>query len=92
MRARLGPAAAALVAALAACQPAPPPLRVTESPLGFDADRAFGHLEALTAIGPRVMGSEGAAKARAYIRGELTKLALEVREQQFVVVRRANPG
>jgi hypothetical protein len=92
MRARLGPAAAALVAALAACQPAPPPPRVTEPTLGFDPDRAFAHLEALTAIGPRVMGSEGAGEARAYIRNELTKLALEVREQRFVVVRRANPG
>jgi hypothetical protein len=92
MRARLGPAAAALVAALAACQPAPPPPRVAEPSVGFDPERAWSHLEALTRIGPRVMGSEGAARARAYIRAELTKLGLEVREQPVKVIRRPTPG
>jgi len=92
MRARLGPAAAALVVALAACQPAPPPPPAAPAPPGFDAQRAFAHLEALAAIGPRVMGSEGASHARAYIRGELEKLGLEVREQAVTVIRRPNPG
>jgi hypothetical protein len=92
MRARLGPAAAALVAVLAACQPAPPPSPVVEPTLGFDSQRAWAHLEALTGIGPRLMGSEGAARARAYIRAELEKLGLEVRDQAFTVLRRPNPG
>ncbi len=44
----------------------------------FSADRAWKHLEALAAIGPRASGTEGAAKARVYIRDELTSLGLEV--------------
>ena len=35
----------------------------------FSADRAWKHLEALAAIGPRASGTEGAAKARAYCPG-----------------------
>ncbi len=52
---------------------------------GFSSDRAFDDLRALTEIGPRVAGSEGAARARAYIEGELDKLGLEVEREEVSV-------
>jgi hypothetical protein len=67
-----------------ACRSAPAPLppRPAATADGhvdaFSADRAWKHLEALAAIGARASGTEGAAKARAYIRDELTSLGLEV--------------
>jgi hypothetical protein len=68
--------------------PAPPPL--PRAPAdgqvdAFSADRAWKHLEALAAIGPRASGTEGAAKARAYLQDELTSLGLEVVSQSSTV-------
>ncbi len=54
------------------------------SPLAyFSAERAWANLEALIAIGPRVAGSEGAAKARAFIVERLEADGIEVREHEF---------
>lgn len=78
------------LAAGAACQsspPAPPPLPVHVHSHAFEPTRAWAHLAALAAIGPRVTGTEGSAQARAYIRGELDKLGLEVREQHAQISR-----
>jgi Zn-dependent M28 family amino/carboxypeptidase len=54
----------------------------------FSGPRAWKHLEALAAIGPRAVGTPGAAKAREYITSELATLGLEVKkvsmELQFV--------
>jgi hypothetical protein len=55
--------------------PAPPP-----DPTRFSAERAFGDLRELAAIGPRVSGTAGAEQARAYLRGELAAQGLEVVE------------
>ena len=46
----------------------------------FSRQRAWRHLLALTEIGPRVAGTEGAARARDYIRAQLEELGLEVLE------------
>lgn len=43
----------------------------------FSADLAWRHLQALTGIGPRPVGSEGNARARRYLQDELEKLGLE---------------
>ena len=74
-------AAALVVAALAlaigasdAQAPAPP--RV-------DGAAALRHVERLVAIGPRVAGSAGAERARAYIVGELRRLGIEPDVQNF---------
>jgi glutaminyl-peptide cyclotransferase len=45
---------------------------------GFSGPRAWKHLAALAAIGPRAIGTPGAAKAREYINSELEALGLEV--------------
>jgi len=81
MKARAAGAAALVVAALAlsigtgdAQAPAPP--RV-------DGAAALRHVERLVAIGPRVAGSAGAERARAYIVGELRRLGLEPEVQGF---------
>ncbi len=47
----------------------------------FDAGQAMEHLEQLVALGPRVMGGEGAAAARSYVRAHLEGLGLEVEER-----------
>lgn len=44
----------------------------------FSGERAWKHLEALAAIGPRSVGTPGAEKARAYITTELAALELGV--------------
>lgn len=81
MRRRLA-AAAAIVAAIVALRigvgvaQAPAPPRV-------DGAAALRHVERLVAIGPRVAGSAGAERARAYIIGELRRLGIEPEVQAF---------
>jgi glutaminyl-peptide cyclotransferase len=64
--------------------PSPAPLEAPGAPPppseAFSADRAWSDLEALTEIGPRAAGSDGAARARAYLVDQLSRLDLEVRE------------
>jgi hypothetical protein len=82
---KLGPALAAL---WLACGPtAPPPLPETiaaSSPLPeeFSPERAWSHLTALAAIGPRRPGTAGSKRAREYLRGELSEQGLSVEEQR----------
>jgi len=69
-------------------EPAPLPLpgATASGRVGaFSADAAWKHLEALAAIGPRVSGTEGVEKARAYLRGQLTSLGLEVASRSATV-------
>jgi hypothetical protein len=71
-----------------ACRPSPPPLIASLPPTpnrNFSAEGAWQHLVALSAIGPRVPGSEGAAQARRYIAAELSALGLEADEQTFLI-------
>jgi glutaminyl-peptide cyclotransferase len=73
-----------------ACRSAPapaPPLEAAASwrVNAFSADAAWRNLEALAAIGPRVSGTEGAAKARAYLRKRLTALGLKVESRSATV-------
>ncbi|MBW2267655.1 MAG: M28 family peptidase [Deltaproteobacteria bacterium] len=74
-----------LALALAGCSaplPLPPPDPSTlEDPNAFQGNAAWGHLEALAAIGPREMATPGSAQAREYISGQLQALGLEVVEQ-----------
>lgn len=49
----------------------------------FDSARAWKHLEALVAIGPRPSGSAGAEQAREYIRQQLAALGLKTTDQAF---------
>jgi glutaminyl-peptide cyclotransferase len=72
-------AIAAVVVALTigvAVAQAPVPPRV-------DGAAALRHVERLVAIGPRVAGSPGAERARAYIVGELRRLGIEPEVQSF---------
>ncbi len=71
-------AAGALLVALG-CASAPPPAPPQAPPdEAFDGARAFAHLEAIAAFGPRSRDTEGLAAARAYVRGELDALGLEI--------------
>ncbi len=71
--------------ALGGCTaPAPPPPErdaTAVDPNAFQGNAAWGHLAALAAIGPREMGTEGSARAREYIVGQLESFGLEVVEQ-----------
>jgi hypothetical protein len=92
-RARLEVYAAVLcaVAALACQSPAPPAPRSASAPSPgsglFDKAGAWEDLQAFAAIGPRVMGTEGAAEARRYIVSQLAELGLQT-EMQGVRVER----
>jgi hypothetical protein len=55
----------------------------TMAQAGFDSERAWTHLRALVAIGPRPAGSAPIREARAYITRELRALGLTVQEQPF---------
>jgi Peptidase family M28 len=68
--------AAAVVATCAA-------VRQPATAATFDGAGALAHAGQLVAIGPRVAGTEGAAKARTYIAAELKKAGLSVTEQAF---------
>jgi glutaminyl-peptide cyclotransferase len=48
-----------------------------------DGAAALRHVERLVAIGPRVAGTPGAARARAYITGEVKKLGVKVDVRAF---------
>lgn len=89
MRARFVVAALALLVS-SACQSSPPPQAAPPLPpdsrvQALEAERAWAHLEAFAEIGPRVMGTAGAARARGYIRDELEKLGLETTQQRVRV-------
>ena len=49
----------------------------------FDGAVAFRHLERLVAIGPRVAGAAGGARARDYIAAELRRAGVKVRVEPF---------
>jgi glutaminyl-peptide cyclotransferase len=53
------------------------------SATSFDSARAFEHIRALVAIGPRPPGSAGIKQARAYITTQLKALGLSPTEQPF---------
>lgn len=57
-----------------------------QAPAGaaFDGARAFEHLKAQVAIGPRPAGSIGIRQTRAYLTRQIAALGLTVQEQPFV--------
>jgi len=65
-----------MVAASCAAQP-------SKGDSGFSGTRALADVRKLVAIGPRVAGTPGAAKARDYITEQLKAGGLAVREQAF---------
>jgi len=67
---------AAMVAASCAAQP-------SKGDSGFSGTRALADVRKLVAIGPRVAGTPGAAKARDYITDQLKAAGLAVQEQAF---------
>ena len=67
---------AAMVAASCAAQP-------SNGDSGFSGTRALADVRKLVAIGPRVAGTPGAAKARDYITEQLKAAGLAVQEQAF---------
>jgi hypothetical protein len=78
-----------LVVLALGCAGSPPPARapapaatpgLSSGGRAFDAERAYDDVRRLVAIGPRTSGSDGAARAREYLRGELEKLGLDVDE------------
>jgi Zn-dependent M28 family amino/carboxypeptidase len=57
-------------------------VRAADAPR-VDGSAALRHVERLVAIGPRVAGTSGGERARAYITGELKKLKLKVEVRAF---------
>lgn len=79
LSAALGVLATALSGLLAAC--ANGSAQVSE--VAFDAERAWRHLEALVAFGPRPSGSEELERSRAYLERELRGAGLEPVREAF---------
>jgi Zn-dependent M28 family amino/carboxypeptidase len=57
--------------------------RAGDAPPRVDGAAALRHVERLVAIGPRVAGTPGAERARAYITGEVKKLGVKVDVRAF---------
>jgi Zn-dependent M28 family amino/carboxypeptidase len=57
----------------------------------FDGARAFEHLKAQVAIGPRPAGSAGIRQTRAYLTRQIAAMGLTVREQPFVATTPLGP-
>jgi glutaminyl-peptide cyclotransferase len=76
---RLGRSISALAAilVLSAC------LDAAQSAPRFDGQKAFDHVRAMVALGPRPAGSAALAKTRDYIKKELAALGLTPEEQAF---------
>jgi glutaminyl-peptide cyclotransferase len=81
---------AALVAATAVCAAAS---QTPQKPAAatFDGTRAFDHLKAQVALGPRPAGSAGIRQTRAYITRQLSAMGLTVQEQPFVATTPIGP-
>ena len=69
--------ALAAILVLGAC------LDAAQSTTRFDGQKAFDHVRAMVALGPRPAGSPALAKTRDYITKELSALGLTVDEQAF---------
>jgi hypothetical protein len=75
----------ACVLAFASCASPPPPAPLPTGPPAYEGPDAWDHLAALVEIGSRAPGTEGAARARAYVREQLEALGLELLEQQLTL-------
>lgn len=84
------PIVAALLVATAVCATAS---QTPQTPAGatFDGARAFEHLKAQVAIGPRPAGSAGIRQTRAYLTRQLSAMGLTVQEQPFVATTPIGP-
>jgi glutaminyl-peptide cyclotransferase len=69
--------ALAAILVLSAC------LDAAQSTTRFDGQKAFDHVRAMVALGPRPAGSAALGKTREYIKTELSNLGLKVEEQAF---------
>jgi len=74
---------AALAATLGAGPTQTPPLGAPAAPQRVDGAAALRHVERLITIGPRVAGSPGGERARAYIVGELRRSGIDSEVQSF---------
>jgi Zn-dependent M28 family amino/carboxypeptidase len=84
---RLGRSISALgaVTVLSAC------LHAAQPATRFDGQRAFDHVRAMVALGPRPAGSAALAKTRDYIKKQLSAAGLKVEEQAFEASTPAGP-
>jgi hypothetical protein len=64
-------------------------LRDPNSP--FESQRAYADVKTLCAMGPRVSGSEGASRARGFIKGELKRANIPYEEMKFSVDKSGTP-
>ena len=77
---RVGAAGVALLVAATVAPAAEP----SKAAAPFDGAAALRHVERLVALGPRPAGSLAAAKARAYILGELRAAGVAARVEPFI--------
>lgn len=59
---------------------------------GFDEDRAWAHLEAQVAFGPRISGTPGAEQCRRYLESQIRAMDLRPRREPFTATPIAATG
>lgn len=86
-------AVAVLIVSVLACASKPPPAPPVEPNRGqaFSSERAWQHLLALSAMGPRVSGTDGAKQAHDYIWQQVQEMGLDVVSQEATVTRESGP-
>lgn len=60
-------------------------------PVAFDAKRAYGYLEALCKIGPRISGSEGMKKQQQMLEKHFKEQGGQIEWQRFTATRKNDP-
>ncbi len=81
-------ALAVVASAVCASASQAPPAAAAQT---FDGARAFEHLKAQVAIGPRPAGSAGIRQTRAYLTRQIAAMGLTVQEQPFVATTPIGP-
>jgi len=66
-----------------AWQRPPAASKLSLAQIPFDGERAFGHLKAICAIGPRVSATEGMLRQQTYLKEHFSKLGGKVSMQEF---------
>jgi glutaminyl-peptide cyclotransferase len=63
----------------------PKPSKLTLADIPFDGQRAYEHLQAICAIGPRISATQGMFKQQQYLQSHFEKLGGQVSLQEFEV-------
>ncbi len=91
IRWKIASLAVLILGVLACAAPPPPPPVEVNTGQAFSSERAWQHLLALSAMGPRVAGTDGGKQAYDYIWQQVQDLGLDVVAQEATITRPSGP-